>query len=91
MQSITERTYLRYQDVHVRVEVINDQYTYLFPGTRGIAVTFVASGDEEKRFRAIEQESGVRVDLLPGQCMLVVIILYSLLVRMISYYCSFDI
>ena len=38
-------------------------------------MTFVASGDEEKRFRAIEQESGVTVDLLPGQCMLVVIII----------------
>ena len=40
--------------------------TYI--GTHGVAVTFVASGDEEKLFRRIEENIGTTtIEALPGR------------------------
>ena len=35
-------------------------------GTQGIAVTFVAQGEEDRLFRKMEQKIGNKIDSLPG-------------------------
>lgn len=36
-------------------------------GTQGVAVTFVAKGEEEKLFKRIEENIGTTIDVLPGR------------------------
>ena len=39
-------------------------------GTHGVAVTFVAQGDEEKLFKRIEENIGTTIEALPGKIIL---------------------
>jgi len=36
-------------------------------GTQGVAVSFVARGEEEKFFKKIEENIGTTIDALPGR------------------------
>lgn len=41
-------------------------FHFYCPGTQGIAVTFVAQGEEDRLFRKMEEKIGNKIDSLPG-------------------------
>ena len=64
----------RYKDI-CTARVVRESYGFdseqkLFKcyclGTQGIAVTFVAQGEEDRLFRKMEEKIGNKIDTLPG-------------------------
>ena len=54
---------------HVRGLTPEDEqklFKYYCLGTQGIAVTFVAQGEEDRLFRKMEEKIGNKIDSLPG-------------------------